>query len=42
MSILKNGLNLMSISQFWQKVLMGIVIIGAVYVDSSKKRKSKK
>lgn len=42
MSILKNGLNLMSISQFWQKVLMGIVIIGAVYVDSSKKRKAKK
>lgn len=42
MSVLKNGLNLMSISQFWQKVVMGIVIIGAVYIDSSKKRKSGK
>jgi len=39
MAILKNGLNLMSVSQFWQMVAMGIVVIGAVYLDTVRKRK---
>ncbi len=34
MSILKNGLNLMGVSQFWQMVAMGGVVIGAVYLDT--------
>ncbi len=39
MAILKNGLNLMNVSQFWQMVAMGIVVIGAVYLDTVRKRK---
>ncbi len=37
MAILKNGLNLMNVSQFWQMVAMGIVVIGAVYLDTLRK-----
>lgn len=42
MSILKNGLNLMNVSQNWQMVAMGIVVIGAVYLDILRKKKSTK
>ena len=38
MSVLKNGLNLMGVSQFWQMVATGIVVIGAVYLDNLRKR----
>jgi len=38
MAILKNGLNLMNVSQFWQMVAMGVVVIGAVYLDTLRKR----
>jgi ribose transport system permease protein len=38
MAILKNGLNLMNVSQFWQMVAMGVVVIGAVFLDTLRKR----
>ena len=40
MGVLKNGLNLMNVSQFWQQVAMGIVVIGAVYLDIVRRRKA--
>ncbi|HHU88059.1 MAG: ABC transporter permease [Sphaerochaetaceae bacterium] len=33
MSTMKNGLNLMHVSQFWQQVIIGVVVIVAVYID---------
>ena len=33
MSTMKNGLNLMHVSQFWQQVIIGMVVILAVYID---------
>ncbi len=33
MGLLRNGLNLLNVSVFWQQVLIGLVIIAAVYVD---------
>jgi ribose transport system permease protein len=39
MGVLKNGLNLMNVSQFWQQVAMGIVVIGAVYMDIVRRRR---
>ncbi|MDK2933699.1 MAG: ribose transport system permease protein [Clostridiales bacterium] len=39
MGVLKNGLNLMNVSQFWQMVAMGLVVIGAVYLDTARKKK---
>jgi ribose transport system permease protein len=38
MSVLKNGLNMLDVSGFWQQVIIGIVVLGAVWLD---KRKSK-
>ena len=38
MSVLKNGLNLMGVSQFWQMVAMGVVVVAAVYLDTLRKR----
>lgn len=37
MSVLKNGLNLMGVSQFWQMVAMGVVVVAAVYLDTLRK-----
>ena len=33
MGILRNGLNLMDVSSFWQQVLIGSIIVIAVYID---------
>ncbi|MDR1611351.1 MAG: ABC transporter permease [Planctomycetota bacterium] len=33
MGVLRNGLNLLDVSAFWQKVFIGIVVILAVWVD---------
>ncbi len=33
MGLLRNGLNLLNVSVFWQQILIGVVIIAAVYVD---------
>jgi ribose transport system permease protein len=39
MGVLKNGLNLMNVSEFWQQVAMGVVVLGAVYLDIVRRRK---
>jgi len=33
MGLLRNGLNLMDVSVFWQQIMIGAIIIIAVYVD---------
>lgn len=38
MGFLRNGLNLLNVSSFWQQVAIGIVIIIAVYVDQLRHR----
>ncbi len=38
MGVLQNGLNLMNVSQFWQQVVMGLVVILAVYIDTLRKK----
>ena len=38
MGVLQNGLNLLNVSSFFQQVVIGVVIIGAVLVDMSLKR----
>ena len=37
-SVLNNGLQIMSIPQEWQNVILGIVILVAVYADMARKR----
>jgi ribose transport system permease protein len=36
MAMITNGLNILGISSFWQQVLIGMVIIGAVWLDNIK------
>lgn len=36
MSILRNGLNMLNVSGFWQQVAVGIVVLAAVYIDKKK------
>lgn len=38
MAVLRNGLNLLGVSAEWQTVAIGVVIIGAVYVDVIRRR----
>jgi ribose/xylose/arabinose/galactoside ABC-type transport system permease subunit len=38
MGLLRNGLNLMNVSSFWQMVVIGLVIVIAVYVDVLRQR----
>lgn len=33
MGLLRNGLNLMDVSAFWQQTLIGMIVVGAVYID---------
>jgi len=33
MGLIKNGLNLNDVSSFWQQILIGAIIVLAVYVD---------
>ncbi len=40
MGLLRNGLNLNNVSVFWQQVLIGVVIILAVYVDVLRRQAS--
>lgn len=37
--VLRNGLNLLNVSPFWQQVVIGAVIAGAVMTDTLRKRK---
>jgi len=41
MGVLRNGLNLLNVSSFFQQVVIGVVIIGAVLVDMSLKRQQR-
>ncbi len=36
MAMITNGLNILGVSSFWQQVLIGVVIIAAVWVDNLK------
>jgi ribose transport system permease protein len=38
MGLLRNGLNLLDVSVFWQQILIGTVIILAVYIDVLRRR----
>ena len=37
--VLNNGLDLMNTTPFWQKVILGIMIVAVVLLDSWRKRK---
>ena len=39
MGVLNNGLNLLGLSYFYQKIAIGMVIIAAVYIDMLRSRK---
>ena len=41
MSALSNGLQIMSVPQEWQSVILGIVILAAVYTDNIRRREAK-
>lgn len=36
--VLRNGLNLINVSAFWQQIVIGAVIIAAVYIDRVKRK----
>ena len=38
MGLLRNGLNINNISAFWQQILIGLIIIIAVYLDVLRRR----
>lgn len=40
MSVLTNGLRILSVPQEWQTVIIGFVVIGAVYADILRRRKA--
>jgi ribose transport system permease protein len=42
MGVLRNGLNLMNVSAYWQTVVIGVVIVAAVWVDVVRKRAAEK
>jgi ribose transport system permease protein len=37
--VLRNGLNLMNVSSFWQQVVIGLVIAGAVLIENLRQRR---
>lgn len=39
MGVLRNGLNLLNVSAFWQQIVIGTIIIAAVYGDKLKNKK---
>jgi ribose transport system permease protein len=38
MAVIRNGLNLLNVNTFWQQIVIGVVIIGAVWMDRVRKR----
>jgi ribose transport system permease protein len=40
MGLLRNGLNLQNVSVFWQQLLIGFIIILAVWIDVLRRRAS--
>jgi ribose transport system permease protein len=41
LAVLRNGLNLLSVSAFWQQVVIGVVIALAVLLDTLRRRSSR-
>lgn len=41
MGVLRNGLNLLDVSYYWQQIAIGVVIIGAVFLDGLRRRRAK-
>ncbi|GLO63867.1 sugar ABC transporter permease [Vibrio sp. MACH09] len=41
MGVLQNGLDLLNVSAYWQQVVKGLVIVGAVIFDMKRQKKSK-
>ncbi len=39
MGLLANGSDLLGVNPYWQQVLIGLVIIGAVALDECRKRR---
>lgn len=39
MGVLRNGLNLLDVSPFWQQIAIGIIIVLAVYLDQVRRKK---
>ena len=37
-AVINNGLQLMSVPQEWQNVILGAVIVASVYIDTLRKR----
>jgi ribose transport system permease protein len=42
MGVLRNGLNLLNVSSYWQTVVIGVVIVVAVWVDVVRQRATEK
>lgn len=42
MGVLRNGLNLLNVSAYWQTVVIGVVIVAAVWVDVVRQRAAEK
>jgi ribose transport system permease protein len=42
MGVLRNGLTLLDVSPNWQKVVIGVVIVAAVWIDVLRQRTRKK
>ena len=38
MAVIRNGLNLLNVNSFWQQIVIGVVIIVAVWMDRMRKR----
>ncbi|MGC8045326.1 ABC transporter permease, partial [Salmonella enterica] len=36
--VINNGLNLLGVSSYYQQVIKGVIIVGAVLLDSSRKK----
>lgn len=39
MGVLRNGLNLLNVSPFWQQIAIGVIIVLAVYIDQVRRKK---
>ncbi len=38
MAVIRNGLNLLNVNSFWQQIVIGLVIIAAVWLDRARRR----
>ena len=40
-AVINNGLNLLNVNAYWQKVVIGVIIILAVVLDMAQQRREK-